>query len=52
MTDQPAHPDDDVTPAQRAYAEAFLQWFRTRSQPDLRARETALVQMLTEAANR
>lgn len=45
MTD---HPDDDVTDAQHAYTAAFLEWFRTGSDTDLRRRETAFVRMICE----
>lgn len=47
-----AHPDDDVTDTQRAYTAAFVRWFRTRSDLDLRRRETALERMILDSAQR
>lgn len=46
------HPDDDVTDSQRAYTAAFVQWFRTRSDLDLRRRETTFERLMLDSARR
>lgn len=45
-----AHPDDDVTPAQRAYGAAFVDWLRSGSETDHHRRDAAFIAMMREAA--
>jgi hypothetical protein len=42
------HPDDDVTPAQRAYTTAFVDWIRSGSDEHHRRREAAFELMMRE----